>query len=131
MSRDSISELIIGVKNAGKANKEFVKFPYSKFKNAVADVLKKEGYVASVSKIGKSPKRILEVGIAYKSKNTPKITDVVRVSKLSKRIYFDKNEIKPVKRGYGVLVMSTSQGVMTGKEARKINVGGEALFKIW
>lgn len=131
MSRDSISELIIGVKNAGKANKEFVKFPYSKFKNAVADVLKKEGYVASVSKIGKSPKRILEVGIAYKSKNTPKITDVVRVSKLSKRIYLDKNEIKPVKRGYGALLMSTSQGVMTGKEARKINVGGEALFKIW
>ena len=131
MSRDPISELIIGVKNAGKANKEFVKFPYSKFKNAVADVLKKEGYIKSVSKIGKAPKRVLEIGVAYKSKNVPKIKDVKRVSKLSKRIYSDAGGIQSVKRGYGSLIMSTSKGVMTGKQARKINVGGEALFKIW
>ncbi len=131
MSRDPISELIIGVKNAGKANKEFVKFPYSKFKNAVAEVLKKEGYVKSISKIGKTPKRILEIEVAYESKNTPKIKDVVRVSKLSKRAYFNADDIKSVRRGFGALIMSTSEGVMTGKEARKNNLGGEALFKIW
>ena len=131
MSRDPISELIIGIKNAGKAGKDSVKFPYSNFKMAVAEVLQKEKYVKSVSKIGKIPKRILEVEIAYKEKNIPKIKDVSRVSKLSKRIYNGAKKIKSVKRGYGEAIISTSKGVMTDKEARKAKVGGEVLFKIW
>ena len=131
MSRDPISELIIGIKNAGKADKQFVKFPHSNFKMAVAEVLKKEGYIESVAKIGKLPKRMLEIGIAYKSKNTPKIKDVVRVSKLSKRIYKGTKDATSVKKGYGALVLSTSRGIMTDKEARKAKIGGEALFKIW
>jgi len=131
MSRDPISELIIGIKNAGKANKDFVKFPYSNFKMAIAEVLKKEGYIKSVSKIGKTPKRILEVEIVYKSKNTPKIKDVVRVSKLSKRIYGGARDVKSVKSGYGLSILSTSQGVMTDKDAKKAKIGGEILFKIW
>lgn len=131
MSRDSISELIIGIKNAGKADKTSVKFPYSNFKMAVAEVLQKEKYVKSVAKIGKTPKRILEVGIAYKEKNVPKIKDVVRVSKLSKRIYNGTKEIKSVKRGYGTAVLSTSKGIMTDKEAKRAKIGGEVLFKIW
>ncbi len=131
MSRDSISELIIGIKNAGKAGKDSVKFPYSNFKMAVAEVLKKEGYVKSVSKVGKIPKRVLEVGIAYKERDVPKIKDVVRVSKLSKRIYRGTKDIKQVKNGYGLSVISTSNGIMTDKEANKAKVGGEVLFKIW
>jgi len=131
MSRDSISELIIGIKNAGKAGKDSVKFPYSNFKMAVAEVLKKEGYVKSVSKVGKIPKRVLEIGIAYKERDLPKIKDVVRISKLSKRIYQGIKDIKPVKNGYGLSIVSTSGGIMTDKEAKKFKVGGEVLFKIW
>ena len=131
MSRDSISELIIGIKNAGKAGKDSVKLPYSNFKMAVAEVLKKEGYVKSVSKVGKIPKRVLEVEIAYKERDVPKIKDVVRVSKLSKRIYRGTKDIKSVKNGYGLSIISTSNGIMTDKEANKAKVGGEVLFKIW
>ena len=131
MTRDIISELIIGIKNAGKADKESVKLPYSNFKMAVAEVLKKEGFIESFSKIGKTPKRILEIGIAYKDKNTPKIEEVVRVSKLSKRIYLNSKDIKKVKNGFGKLIISTSEGVMTGDQAKKKGLGGEALFKIW
>ncbi len=131
MTRDIISELIIGIKNAGKADKEFVRLSYSNFKYAVAEVLKKEGFIKSFSKIGKTPKRILEIGITYKSKNTPKIKDVVRVSKLSKRIYLNSKDIKKVKNGFGKLIISTSEGIMTGEQAKKKGLGGEALFKIW
>ena len=131
MSRDPVSELIIGIKNAGKAGKDSVKFPYSNFKMAVAEVLQKENYIKSASKIGKAPKRKLEVEVAYKGKNVPKIKDVVRVSKLSKRIYNGAKEIKSVKRGYGVAIVSTSKGIMTDKEAKKAKIGGEVLFKIW
>ena len=131
MSRDPISELIIGIKNAGKADKVSVKFPYSNFKMAVAEALQKEKYIKSVAKIGKTPKRILEIEIAYKEKSVPKIKDVVRVSKLSKRIYNGAKEIKSVKRGYGTAILSTSKGIMTDKEAKKVKVGGEVLFKIW
>ncbi|MEA2112936.1 MAG: 30S ribosomal protein S8 [Patescibacteria group bacterium] len=131
MSRDTISELIIGIKNAGKAGKESVKFPYSNFKMSIAEILAKEGYIKSVSKVGKMPKRILEVEIAYKDRNLPKIKDVVRVSKLSKRIYKGSGDIQSIKNGYGMSVLSTSNGVMTDKEARKAKVGGEVLFKIW
>ncbi len=131
MTRDIISELIIGIKNAGKADKESVKFSYSNFKMAVAEVLKKEGFVGSVSKIGKAPKRTLEIEISYIGKNKPKIKDVVRVSKLSKRIYLNSKDIKKVKNGFGKLIISTSEGVMTGEQAKKKGLGGEALFKIW
>jgi len=131
MSRDIISELIIGIKNAGKADKEFVRLPYSIFKAQIAETLQKEGFIKSFNKIGKAPKRVLEIEIAYKAKNTPKITDLARVSKQSKRIYLNTTDIKKVKNGFGRLIISTSKGVMTGKEARKEGVGGEALFKIW
>lgn len=131
MSRDPISELIIGIKNAGKAGGVSVKLPHSNLKFAIAEVLKKEGFVKAVSKIGKAPKRILEVEIAYKGKNIPKIKDVVRVSKLSKRIYNGVSDIKAVKGGHGLAILSTSNGIMTDKEAKKAKVGGEVLFKIW
>ncbi|MFH0846113.1 MAG: 30S ribosomal protein S8 [Patescibacteria group bacterium] len=131
MSKDIVSEFIIGIKNAGKADKKTVKFQYSNLKETLAELLKKEGYLESVNKIGKAPKKVLEVGIAYKEKNTPKIIDVKRISKLSKRIYLGSNDIPKVKNGYGKIILSTSQGVMTGDEARKAKIGGEALFKIW
>jgi len=131
MSRDPISELIIGVKNAGEAGKFSVKLPYSDLKMSIAEVLKKEGYIKNVSKIGKIPKRVLEVELAYRGRDLPKIKGVVRVSKLSKRIYQGAKNIKPVKNGYGLSILTTSNGIMTDKEARKAKIGGEVLFKIW
>lgn len=131
MNRDPISELIISIKNAGKAGKSFIKLPHSNLKMSVLEVLKREGYVKDISKIGKAPKRMIEVEIAYQGRDLPKVKDVVRVSKLSKRIYKGTKEIDSVKNGYGLSILTTSKGIMTDKEARKSKVGGEVLFKIW
>ncbi len=118
------------IKNAGRANKETVVFPYSKIKNAIAMCLKKEGYVADVVKKVKKGHPVLEVTLVYEDKK-PKIYEVDRISKQSKRVYFGLKDINTVRNGTGILVLSTPKGILSGKEARKQQVGGEALFKMW
>ena len=128
---DKISNLIIGIKNAGSAKKEHVSVPFSNFRMEVANVLKKEGYLEDVNKKGKKPKHTIEMTILYNKDGSPKVTDVYRVSKPSKRIYYGAKDIRAVKGGQGALILSTPKGILTDKQARKENVGGEALFKIW
>ncbi len=127
---DSISNMIIMMKNASLAKKELVSFPYSKVKNAILDCLKKEGYVSDFSKKVKKDGTILEVKLIY-TDSKPKIVEVERISKLSRRVYFGMKDIHSVRNGSGILVLSTPKGILSGKEARKEQVGGEALFKIW
>jgi small subunit ribosomal protein S8 len=122
--------MLIMLKNASLAGKETVIFPYSKFKNAIAECLKKEGYISDIAKKIKNGHPILEVELVYIDKN-PKISDVQRVSKQSKRVYFSMKDIHTVKNGTGLLVLSTPKGILSGKEARREQVGGEALFKVW
>lgn len=118
------------MKNASLAGKEAVSFPYSKMKNAIAECLKKEGYVSEISKKVKKGQPILEVGLIYTDKK-PRITEVERISKQSRRVYFGMKDIHSVRSGSGLLVLSTPKGILSGKEARKEQVGGEALFRIW
>ncbi|MFZ2072152.1 MAG: 30S ribosomal protein S8 [Minisyncoccia bacterium] len=127
---DSISNMIIMMKNASLAGKESVAFPYSKLKNAIAECLKKEGFISSVSKKVKNGMPVLEVGLIYVDKK-PKIAEVERISKQSRRVYFGMKDIHSVRNGFGLLVLSTPKGILSGKEARKEQVGGEALFKVW
>ena len=127
---DSISNMIIMMKNASLANKETVAFPYSKMKNAIAECLKKEGYVSEISKKVKKGQPMLEVGLIYTDKK-PRISEVERISKQSRRVYFSMKDIHSVRSGSGLLVLSTPKGILSGKEARKEQVGGEALFRIW
>lgn len=118
------------MKNGSLAGKESVFLPYSKMKNAIALCLKKEGYVKAVSKKVKKEQPVLEVELIYINKR-PKIVEVERVSKQSRRVYFGVKDIHSVRSGSGLLVLSTPKGILSGKEARKEQVGGEALFKIW
>jgi small subunit ribosomal protein S8 len=127
---DSISNMIIVMKNGSLAGLPFVYFPYSKMKQAIAECLKKEGYVSEISKKIKKGVPILEVGLIYPDKK-PKITEVERISKQSRRVYFGMKDIHSVRNGTGLLVLSTPKGILSGKEARKEQVGGEALFRIW
>ncbi|MBU4480135.1 30S ribosomal protein S8 [Patescibacteria group bacterium] len=128
---DKISNLIINIKNSGRAGKEYAYVPFSKYKMEIVDVLKKEGLIVSASKKGKKPAKTIEIGILYNKDGSPKVNDVTRISKPSKRIYMGSKDIKIFKGGKGVLILSTPKGILTGKEAKKENVGGEALFKIW
>ena len=127
---DSISNMLIMMKNASLAGKESVSMPYSKMKHAIGECLMKEGYVKEISKKTKNDMPILEMVLVYADKN-PKITQVERISKQSKRVYFGMKDIHKVRSGSGVLVLSTSKGILSGKEARKEQVGGEALFRMW
>lgn len=131
MVGDSISNLINGLKNAGKVGKGSVVLPYSKMLHSIAKVLNESGFAGEIKEIGESPKKKLSVKVAYDETKTPKINDFQRVSKQSKRVYGSKDEFKPVRSGYGLLIVSTSKGVMTADEAKKQKVGGELLFKIW
>ncbi len=127
---DPIADMIIRIKNASDSKKESVVFPYSKLKIAILDVLLKEGFIKSFGKKGKKVVKFIEVGLVY-ADGEPKIKGVDRVSKSSKRIYYHAKDIRPVKSGFGALILSTPKGIMTDKTARTEKVGGEALFKIW
>lgn len=126
---DPIAAMLIMMKNAGNAEKASITVPFSKLKEAIALCLKDNGYAASVSKKTKKGHPVLEVGLMYKD-GAPKVKDVERVSKPSRRMYMGHKDIRPFKNGYGVAVFSTPKGILADKDARKEQVGGEILFRI-
>lgn len=119
------------MKNGALVSKESVVIPFSKLKYAIAQCLKDHGYVRDVSK--KTEKKnipVLEIALAYDGE-MPKIHDVKRMSKPSRRRYFGVHDLRPVKNGHGIVVLSTPKGILSDKDAKKEQVGGEALFMIW
>ena len=128
---DKIGDMLTTIKNAGQASKASVVIPYSNLKRSIADCLSKRQYVGAVSKkTDKKDKPVLEIVISYEGK-FPKVSKVERISKPSRRVYIKAKEIRSVKNGSGLLVVSTPKGILAGDEARKELVGGEVLFKIW
>ena len=127
---DPIADMITRLKNAQDVGKTSIVFPYSKLKLAVAEILEKTGYIKSTAKKGKKLAKSIEVELVYDN-DKPKIRGVKRISKFSQRIYKGAKEIFPVKQGKGISIISTPQGILTDKEARKTNAGGEVLFEIW
>lgn len=127
---DSIANMIIMMKNASLAGKAEVSFPYSKLSNAIAECLKKEGYILDAAKKTKAGRPVLEVALVYEGKK-PKISQVERVSKQSRRVYVGLKDIHSIRNGSGILILSTPKGILSGKAARREQVGGEALFRMW
>jgi small subunit ribosomal protein S8 len=127
---DQIADLLNRIKNGGNAGSKTVLAPHSKFKEAILELLQKEGFVKSYSKKGKKVTRFIEIELSFDGEN-PRVKGVERVSRPSKRIYVKAGETRSVRQGYGMLVLSTPKGVITDKQARIQKVGGEALFKIW
>lgn len=127
---DQIANMMNMVKNSGRVEHESVVVPFSKIKHSIAECLVKEGYLNSVSKKMKKGFPVLELGIAYVD-GTPKVNGVERVSKSSRRVYKGVKEIKPVRNGSSLTILSTPKGILTDRQAKKEMVGGEVLFKIW
>ena len=123
--------MIIKLKNAQAVKKESVKIPSSNLSEAILAALAKNGFVESFEKKGKGVKKYLDVKLKYGEDGLGKIGSVKLVSKPSRRIYAGYRELRPVKSGIGLLVVSTPRGIMSGKEARKMKLGGEVLFEIW
>jgi len=130
---DPIADMLTGICNANTAMHDTVKMPSAKLKVSLADILKREGYIASfdVSPSGKGPGSVLEITLKYASDRTRTIGGLRRVSKPGLRIYTRADKIPRVLGGMGVAVVSTSQGLMTDTEARKRRVGGEVLCHVW
>ncbi len=131
MVTDPISDYIIKIKNAAIVGKhDVIVFPYSNIKAAITDLLEKEGFIKNVTKKVKKGNKTIEVELVFVGEKA-KVEGVERISKPSKRVYAGSTSVAPVKNGFGRVVISTSKGVMTDKDARKEKVGGELLFKIW
>ena len=119
------------VKNAQAAKKESLKVPFSNMDLVVLELLHKYGFVAGVNKKGRMPKRVIEVVLKYDEKKSGAIRGIAHLSVPSRRMYVGAKELRPVKQGYGLGVISTPKGIMAYHEAKKANVGGELLFEIW
>lgn len=128
---DPIADLLTRIRNANSARHEYVDIPASNMKKAVADILLKEGYIKSVENIEDGKQGILRVTLKYGANKEKVISGVRRISKPGLRVYAAKDELPKVLGGLGVAIISTSKGILTDKDARKENVGGEVLAYVW
>ena len=128
---DSIADMLTRIRSANSAKHDTVQIPASNMKKAIAQILVDEGYVKSFKVIDDGKQGIIEIALKYGPNKSQVITGLRRVSKPGLRIYTNCEEMPKVMKGLGVAILSTSKGVMTDKEARKANIGGEVLAFIW
>lgn len=131
---DPIADMLTRVRNALDRQHPAVAMPHSKTKEAVAKVLKTEGYIEDYEVLDQVPQRILQLNLKYTGERRHRrsiITGLERVSKPGCRVYVGKKDIPWVLSGMGIAILTTSRGVMTGQEARRKGIGGEVICKIW
>ena len=130
VSTDPIADMLTRIRNAIAVGKSEVAMPTSKLKQTVAEQLKKAGYVTAVKVVEAQPRGVLTITINKPGENAT-ITEINRISKPGRRVYAKAAEIPRVKNGRGIVLISTSQGVMTGDQAKKARLGGELLCKVY
>ncbi len=130
MVTDPIGDMLSQIKNAVLARHKTVELPYSKVKESIAKALVDEGYLATVVTTGIKPKQTLTIGISYRG-GEPVIEDIKRKSKPGLRVYVNNRDIRQVLGGLGSSIISTPQGVMSGKVAKKRGIGGEVICEVW
>ncbi len=128
---DPIADMLTRIRNAIAANHTRVDIPGSKLKLEVARILKEEGYINNFVTKGEGIKYVIRIFLRYDAKGTSSITHLSRVSRPGRRVYVGAGGIQRVLGGYGVNIISTSRGLMSGKTARKENVGGEILAEVY
>ncbi len=128
---DQIADMLTIIRNAQAVGHETVKVTYSNFKYNLAQLLAKEGLIKEVEKKGSRKKPVIIITLKYNKYGKPTITGLNRISKPGQRIYVKSSDIKKVRGGYGIGVVSTSQGLFTDKEAREKHMGGEYLAEVW
>ena len=132
---DTISDMLTRIRNAQAVRQLEVAMPFSKAKMDIAKILQRRGYIENASKESKGNMADLRIILKYEkisaNKKAPAITGIQRISKLGRRVYIKKGQIRKIKNGYGISIISTSRGVMAGDEARKQGVGGEIICEVW
>lgn len=130
MFTDPIADMLTRIRNAGSARKAELVLPYSKFKENLAQLFLKQGFIGAVSEVAGKHK-MLQINLKYDPSGDPVIAGIKRVSKPGQRIYLPTEKIPRTNSGLGITVVSTSRGLMTDREARKAKVGGEVVCQVW
>ena len=128
---DTIADMLPRIRNANAARHDHVEVPASRVKTEIARILREEGFVADVQRLDRGPQGLLRITLRYGPRREPILTGIRRVSRPGLRIYSRRTEIPRVRGGLGVAILSTSQGLMTDRQARRQGVGGEILAYIW
>ena len=128
---DTIADMLTRIRNASSAKHDSVDIPASKSKKAIAQILVDEGYIINFSVIEDGKQGVIRIALKYGPSKSQIISGLRRVSKPGLRIYSSVEEMPKVMRGLGIAILSTSKGLMTDKQARQANVGGEVLAFIW
>ncbi|MDH4083792.1 MAG: 30S ribosomal protein S8 [Nitrospira sp.] len=131
MVTDPIGDLLVRLRNGAQRRFETVRVPTSKLKRAILEILKREGYVDSIEDEVRDGHPVLNVRLRYIGEGQPMITGLERISKPGRRVYVGSEDIKKVRNGIGLSILSTSKGIMTDQESRKSHIGGEVLCSVW
>lgn len=130
MNNDALSDMLTRIRNAYKVGKTSVLLPHTNYLEEVAKILVAEKYLGQIEIEGMLPKKTLKLTLSY-TNNTPAVFAIKRISKPGVRIYRKSKNLRPVLSGMGLAVLSTPSGIMTDREAKKQNIGGEVLFELW
>lgn len=128
---DPVADLLTRIRNANTANHKLVDVPASRVKAAISQILKDEGFIEDVERVNEGPQGTLRIRLKYGPEKEKVITGLRRISRPGLRVYTAKTEIPRVLGGLGLVIISTSQGIMSGKRAKKLGVGGEVLAYVW
>ncbi|MBN2028184.1 MAG: 30S ribosomal protein S8 [Actinobacteria bacterium] len=128
---DPIADMLTRIRNANTAHHEVVEMPFSKIKSAIAEILAKEGYIESYEVVKGESYDALKLTLRYGPNREQLINGIKRISKPGLRVYSKKTDVPRVLGGLGIAIISTSKGVITDREARELNVGGEVLAYVW
>jgi small subunit ribosomal protein S8 len=130
MINDPIADMLTRIRNASRAKHANVSFQYSRIKEEILRILKREGFIADFEVQKDGNKRDIIVTLKYFEKQ-PVIRSIERVSTPGRRIYIKKDDLRPTKNNMGISIVSTSKGVTTGRQAKRLGVGGEVLLRVW
>ncbi|MDD5146541.1 MAG: 30S ribosomal protein S8 [Candidatus Pacebacteria bacterium] len=127
---DPITDMFNRIKNAQAVFQESIELPYSDLKMQIAETLKESGFILDCKKKGAKAAKTIKIDLKYE-KQRPVLSGFKRISKPGQRIYVSRSEVKPVKNGFGLAIISTSKGLINDKKARKEKVGGELMVEVW
>lgn len=130
MMTDPIADMLTRIRNAVRVERPFVEMPMSRVRHGVAEVLKREGYIWDVTVVVGDPASHLRIELKYGPNGEHVIQAIKRVSKPGRRVYAKSKELRPILNGLGISILSTSQGVVSDREARQRNLGGEVLCEV-
>jgi len=128
---DPIADMLTRIRNASRAGHETCMVANSKLKKSILEILKDQGFIKGFETVKNGKFEDYQIALKYQSNKKPVLNEINRVSKPGKRVYIDHSEIRAYRNNIGIVILSTSKGVMTGKKAKKLNVGGEVICRVF